>query len=333
MKQLREATVNEISYLTSHPITISEKLDMIYFKMYVDENGISVFNSKGKSISDIDCIVNSINNDIMNFVKDIIELKYDDIYETFGSCKIGMFYCPKQRTNVITYNLDSKFILGDFYTDDKSKHDEKKFLSMFDMILDKPVICTMDKLPDNLDLNESKNVVNMLTGGKTWSGNSIDYIEGIVIECGKMKFQVLVNDVSSKVNKEVKKLYRDAVLENLTSIVFDSGDADIHGKDYIDKVCNMFLDYISKTNIFSKMYIEPGDLLPPSSGNIGDLVLYKLPSTTRLVCKGNSLYKNILRMFLVTFNRSVYDNKFKEFSPQVREKLTKILLRINTKES
>ena len=330
MKQLREAAQKEISYLTSHPVVISEKLDMVYFKMNVDENGITVFNSKGKPISDIDCIVNSVNNEIMDFVKDVVELKYDDIYDAFGNCRIGIFYCPKQRTNVITYILDSKFILGDFYTEDKSKRDDSKLLGILNMILGYPVIVTLDKLPEGLDLSDSKQVVEKLTGGKTWSGNDISYIEGIVIECGKMKFQVTVNDVSSKIDKEVKKLYRDAVLENLTTVIFNDDEISIKGDNYIDRVCNMFLEYISNTNIFSKMYIEPADLLPPTSGYIGDLVLHRLPSTTKLVCKGNPLYKNILRMFLVTFNRSVFENKFKEFSPQVREKLTKILLRINS---
>jgi hypothetical protein len=331
MKNFTEATEKEISYLRSHPCEIIEKLDMIYFKVVISESGLSVFNSKNKEITQVDCIVNSVYNNIMNYVHDVIAYRTDDILEMFGPCRIGIFYHPVARTNVISYNSVSyKFILCDFYTDDKSKNDEQKLSDLLALI-ERPLIKRFESLPE-FSYTDPESVINILTDGKTWSGNGIDDIEGIIIQSPKYRFQIVETDTTSKLEKESKKLYRDTVLENLANVVFDQNIdvATLKGNDYVEKACSLFLEYITKTNLMSKMYIEPEDLLPPTSGYIGDLVLTRLPSTVRLICKGNSIYKNILRIILVTFNRSVYENKFKDFSPQVREKLTKILIGINS---
>ena len=101
--------------------------------------------------------------------------------------------------------------------------------------------------------------------------------------------------------------------------------------DYIKKVCSLFLEFINTTNIFGKIFVEPEDLLPPNAGYIGDIDYNSLPATVSIICKGNDTYKNILRILLVTFNRSVFENKFKNFSYETREKMTNILVRINSK--
>lgn len=330
MKLFKDATEKEISYLRTHPVEIVEKLDMIYFRVIVDESGVSVFNAKNKQIDMVDCIVNSVYDNIVNYVHNVISYRSDEMLDMFGPCKIGIFYHPVSRTNLISYpNVPYKFILCDFYTDDKEMNDDQKLADYLHLI-ERPVIRRFEALPE-FDCKDDMEAIRFLIGESTWSGNPIDDIEGIIIQSGKYKFQIQEKEMSSGLDKESKKLYRDSVLENLANVVHDNG-IDIKmlkGDSYIEKACSLFLEYINRTNLMSKMYIEPDDLLPPTSGYIGDLVLDRLPSTVKLICRGNSTYKNILRIILVTFNRSVYDNKFKDFSPQIREKLTKILIEIN----
>ena len=130
----------------------------------------------------------------------------------------------------------------------------------------------------------------------------------------------------------MKVLYYPAVLENFCHVVNNNVDIDsiVSGdKEYVDIIYDLFMEYINNTNIFKKMYIEDEDLLPPNSGYIGDIDYDSLPPTVKVICKVNNTYKNILRILLITFNRSVFDNKFKNFNRETREKLTNILFKIN----
>lgn len=331
MKHFKDATEKEISYLRTHPVEIVEKLDMIYFKVVINDSGFVVLNAKNREITDVDCIVNSVYDDIINYVHNVISYRTDEILDIFGPCEIGIFYHPVPKTNVITYtNVPYKFILCDFYTEDKEKNDDKKLADFLELI-DRPVIKKFESGLPELPYDDNESIIRYLTDNKTWSGNSLDEIEGIVIQSPKHRFQVVVNNVTPAVEKESKKLYRDSVLTNLANVVFDQkiDVAGLKGNDYVEKACSLFMEYVIRTNILSKMYIEPGDLLPPTNGYMGDVVLTKLPSTVRLVCKGNSTYKNILRIILVTFNRRVNENKFREFPDHIKEKLILILKCLN----
>jgi transcriptional regulator with XRE-family HTH domain len=96
---------------------------------------------------------------------------------------------------------------------------------------------------------------------------------------------------------------------------------------YVDCICKLFYDYINRTDISKKFYIEAEDLLPPSMGCVGDMDLNLLPPTAKLICS-NPLYMNILRLLLVTF-KTQSTQKFDKFSETVRETLIKIFNKIN----
>ena len=332
IKEFKNITDKDLAYMQTHKVTVTEKLDMIYFKVIITESGVYPLTSKNKQIGKVDCIVNSIYKDIVDFVENNIKSKYDKLYNTFGNCECGFFFKPVPKTCTIEYaNCIDKFILGNLYTSVKSMNDMDKFADIINVnslkpICEKECICKFD------DINDSIDIVNKMTDGKTWSGNNIDHIEGIILSCGKMNYKVTVVDTTPDIEKTTKKLYRDTILENFCHVITDNENSeDIMNseKDYVNKVCDLFLEYINKTNIFTKMYIEEEDLLPPNSGYIGDIDYDSLPPTVKIVCKGNNTYKNILRILLITFNRSVFDNKFKNFNTDTRGKLTYILSKIN----
>ena len=334
IKELKNITEEDLAYMNSHKVTVTEKIDLIYFKVIVSDKDVCVVTSKHKTITDVDCIINSVYKNIMQFVDINIKWNYDEIFSTFGCCEIGFFYKPVIKTCMISYPyIDHDFIIGNLYTKLKLNNDVEKLSSILGCVGVLSPICVKESLCKFDNINDYKNIVSKMTDNKTWSGNSIDDIEGIILSCGKCNYKITINNTEPNIEKTTKKLYRDTILENFCNVIFDSNSVKEileSRKSYIDKVSDLFLEYINKTNIFTKMYIEPDDILPPTTGYIGDVDYDALPSTVRLICKGNELYKNILRILLVTFNRSVFDNKFKSFNQDTRAKLTEILAKLNS---
>ena len=332
IKEFKNITEKDLNYMKTHQVTVTEKLDLIYFKVFVTEEKIDVFTSRNKPITKIDQIVNSVYKDIVEFCK---ELDHQKIFDTFGVCEIGFFYRPVIQTCTIKYQSAFKFIVGNLFTKNKEKKNVDIIKSIIPGIDVLTPICIKENIsdiPDDLN-NDIDNAI-YLTGGKTWSGNSIYEIEGLILTCGRLNYQIIINHVEPKIEKTTKKLYRDTILENFCSFVMTSEDCqhilDWKNTSYVGKICALFLIYIDKTNIFTKLQLEPEDLLPPNAGYIGDIDYDRLPTTVSLICRGNDIYKNILRILLVTFNRSVFDNKFKNFSNDIRAKLTQILAKINS---
>lgn len=332
IKEFKNITERDLAYMRTHKVTVVEKLDMIYFKVSITDTQVCALTSKNKQIGKVDCIVNSIYKDIVDFVSSNIESHHYELYKEFGNCNCGFFYKPVEKTCTIAYrNCSDKFILGNLYTQDKKLNDIDKFASIINVSVLKP-ICVKDHICDFDDINNGIEIVRKMTGGKTWSGNDIDDIEGIILSCGKMNYKITVTDTTPDIEKTTKKLYRDTILENFCHVVNNNVDIDsiVSGdKEYVDIIYDLFMEYINNTNIFKKMYIEDEDLLPPNSGYIGDIDYDSLPPTVKVICKVNNTYKNILRILLITFNRSVFDNKFKNFNRETREKLTNILFKIN----
>ena len=80
-------------------------------------------------------------------------------------------------------------------------------------------ICVKDHICDFDDINNGIEIARKMTGGKTWSGNDIDDIEGIILSCGKMNYKITVTDTTPDIEKTTKKLYRDTILENFCNVV------------------------------------------------------------------------------------------------------------------
>lgn len=333
IKEFKNITEKDLKYMRTHKVTVTEKLDLIYFKVLVTEEKIDIFTARNKPITKVDQVVNSVYKDIVEFCEG---LDREKIYETFGSCEIGFFYRPVIKTCTIKYYGAFKFVVGNLFTQDKDKNNIELIKNIIPSVDVLTPICVKDNISDvPEDLSNDLDNAIYFTGGKTWSENPIYDIEGLILTCGRLNYQIIINNVEPKIEKTTKKLYRDTILENFCNFVSNNDDCqrilEKKNTSYIDKVCNLFLIYIDGTNIFTKLQIEPDDLLPPNAGYIGDIDYNALPTTVSLICKGNDTYKNILRILLVTFNRSVFENKFKNFSYETREKITKILTRINSK--
>lgn len=333
IKEFKNITEKDLNYMKTHQVTVTEKLDLIYFKVFVTEEKMEVFTARNKPVTKVDQIVNSVYKDIVEFCKG---LDHQKIFETFGVCEIGFFYKPVEKTCTISYpNLPFNFIVGNLFTRNKNM---KRIEVINDVIKDVgllvPICCkeNISDIPNDIS-NDIDNAI-YFTDGRTWSGTSIYDIEGLILTCGRLNYQIIINHTEPNIEKTTKKLYRDTVLENFCSFVMNNEDCqhilDWKGTSYIDKICGLFLIYIDRTNIFTKLQIESDDLLPPNAGYIGDIDYDSLPTTVGLICRGNDIYKNILRILLVTFNRSVFENKFRNFSNDTSSKLTQILTRINT---
>jgi hypothetical protein len=68
IKEFKNITDKDLAYMQTHKVTVTEKLDMIYFKVIITESGVYPLTSKNKQIGKVDCIVNSVYKDIVDFV-------------------------------------------------------------------------------------------------------------------------------------------------------------------------------------------------------------------------------------------------------------------------
>jgi len=108
-----DITKEDIKYLRTHPCTISEKLDMVYFKVEINERiAIPLKPPKFAAISDVDCITNSVNKMIRNFVFSYIMPIGGDIVEKYGPVRLGFFFAPVPKPRKIVYsNLPANLMI------------------------------------------------------------------------------------------------------------------------------------------------------------------------------------------------------------------------------
>ena len=328
IKEFKDISQKDLEYFKTHKVVITEMLDLIPFNVVVSDD-IKIYNPKGKEISDVDKIVNTVYQDIDNFVYNNISSMFYELKSMFGNdteLKMCFLYKPVDKTCVIEYpNLPFNFILRAFYVG-KKESDAKQLLNRLNGVSGAPIIKTLDCLK----YNDEDNIIDILEG-KTWSNNNINNIEGFILSSGKLKYKVSIVDTNPNIEKSTKKIYRDTLLENFVKVVDDIDANYIYdsNKTYIEKTCDLFLEYINKTDILSVAYIEPEDLLPPYAGYKGDINLNNLPYMVQMICKNNELYKNILKILLITFNIMSSDNKFNSFSDITKNKLIEIKNRLN----
>lgn len=324
IKSINDLTEKELNILKHGPVEVIEMLDCMRFKVVFTEDGIEIRSAKGKTIDEIDCLVNEFHRDVVNFCYEKFGHKFDDIHRTFGDCEVTMMYMPERKFNKIVYdNYDGiRFIYCGMFTKDKSRKDEDMFLDMCPFIEPYPCIDILKDI-ESFEIDELVNV-------PTFSGNDINSIEGVILRCGNVKCKIIVNDTRSDIDPYTKKMYRDVILEDFSRVIGDVIDTTnffTDDDDYVSCICNMFYEYVNRTELFRKFYVEPEDLLPPSMGNVGDIDLQYIPPTARLFCS-HKLYMNILRLLLVTF-KTDDPSRFDDFNDRVRENLIKVFQKIN----
>ena len=339
IKNLLNLSRNDFKDFISQELMIYEKLDMIYFKIEINKNG--VFPKKRPrylAVSDVDCICNSVYKDIYEFSQKYV-LSHKKELDKFGEFTIGLFYLPVHKTKIIDYyNLPEKrFILSDI-TNQIDLDDVFQILDC-DILLKEPLIFKgiltnelIDKMLDTYDKSPLE-IIKLLCeyNIKPFSNNLPDDIEGYVFKSKNKIYQLKVNDVEPHIEKEITKPYRDIILQSLAKCVNnDLLNLFNHNDTYIEKIGKTFKYFIRTTDMFSKYKIEPSDLMPPIIGYFGDLDLTAFnDEDIKNMCAVSKLCKNILRILLHTFTTPISLDKFKNMPNKDKENLNKLMQALN----
>ena len=170
---------------------------------------------------------------------------------------------------------------------------------------------------------------------ETMSGLKYNEIEGLILRNNKEQYQLIANNTDVQLLKGVKKMYRDIVLSHLAKEVIT--DQYIHTlfnskKTYLEKVCEVFLDFVNVTDVFTKYKFDEEDFLPPMTGYFGELDIESLPiEDVKTICKVNKVTRNILRMLLHTFTNPISSNKFSDLSDDDATKLNMLTIALKYK--
>lgn len=343
MKDIQQIKDSEIERYREKCLSVYEKLDMVYFKIVADRGEYYVKTAKGRRLSDVDVIINTVYRDISRFAGCF---DVSGALDAFGEFAVGFFYLPVKKPNSITYSEidEGTFILSDYHVENKDSRDDDLMASFvskdFKFVVGKDG--NMGPFLGKVRLGEWFNkyddpytmvhcVFNEMGTDETFSGNPVDGIEGIVLRDGKLAFGVLLNDTRSEMEISSKLIYRDTFLKNFIHTVYpEICDRVIDPrKDYVSNVCALFVEYIDSTDFFNVMWFEEDDFLPPSGGYVGDVSYEMLPPIISVICKRNPVYKNILRILLITFNDESCLKKFDRFEGEVRTKMSELYKKLH----
>lgn len=304
-----------ISYKFSDSITISEKLDMFYFKIIINELNVIIMSHNHKMITESDVIINDMWRNVFNFVDNEIKPKQNKILECYGPIIIGFFYCPTTMPlNVNYYNFlnatikNKEFTIGNVKSMiSKRNIDISSFCKNINLLNIRgigggPIIIHDDNfvnvLYDYIKTHDITNIISYMNNNmKTFSGNSFNDIEGIIINDSGKLYQLKIN------NKITEDDGNFAAYERfiLTFINFwKSYNLDFNNLSYTEIINKIFLDFINKENIKFNDF----ELVPPGSFYIGDLGYeYINDINVETICKLNNLYKNIYRILYKSLKR------------------------------
>ena len=194
----------------------------------------------------------------------------------------------------------------------------------------------------------AEKLINAFTDGETRSGNTIPNIEGIIIRTNKFQYQITLNNIEDNIDKSTKLIYRDTLLNSFAEYCqkvnylhikkskgvapefwwIETDNSYINENDtYLEKICKLFIGYINKTDLFTKYTFDPEDLLPPTTSYIGDMDLTNIPNNNvKLACQYNELNKNIFRLLLHTFTKTISEDKFSSLTEQSRDYLNHLII-------
>lgn len=347
------------------PFNIYEKLDMYYFKVYMfSDICIPVFARTGKAISYEDTILNSLFDDIVEFVKtkiDIPELR-NKFYSKYGFSKIGFLYYPGNIGNHISYsNLENKtFVLSDIWTTNSPKSLNLNliyFTSIYSSVmneqfLDVPVIRKIapneinDSIIDGLIERKSdrKETYEYLMNNfcfDTWSKNS--EINGIIFRSKNktLQFNMLSSETQKLQEKSddtyntIKRMWRELLLLSFIQAMSPSIDnlktkLKISSKTYISNVCDVFIDFIDHADLFAKYSCEDDDFLPSWDKWLLDFNIDKIPNeTAKTICQFNPIGKSVLRFLIHSLRRHYTYEELKNLNTDTVDKLNEIVDALN----
>ena len=336
MKNFLDISEIEMERLRGKTVSVYEKLDMIYFRVHVGKGGsYEIFTSKGRSLDDVDRVLNSVYGDMFRLMEDI---DTDYIYNEVGDVVIGLFYHPFKKTRSIAYEKFpvGTFIVSDYYTSDQSRRNDDVIRKAFGKcggvvgIGEHIGPYITDVKVDSIDRSLSPEDAIQSIVTSTFTGNDVKETKGVVLRCGDKAWEIPIELDSVDFDFYTKVMYRDYLLENFIHTLTDDEIEGVLSSDsgYIEKICSLFMLYIDRTNFFKTNYFEDSDFVPVKDGYMGDIDYSMLPSTVSIICKRNNIYKNVLRVFLSAFRKP----SFVRFDRDSRMKLEKISGRLNNKQ-
>lgn len=356
IKDFLKITEKDLQHLVNQSIRVVEKMDMIYFRVDVNDSScIPLRLPTFSAISDIDMMTNKVYKDIKEFTVNVIEPHRKEIYDMFGRTSIGFMYLPVAKTRYIEYTKAAPgtfFISFGEHKKNKSAFvtdalanilgiSNKTILKPFDTA-DGKIVCSEKGItPEDImrivhgydnPLDVARELLVLLTGetdvDSLMPTKSLSESEGIIIKSRHRQYQIVINSAEPQIDKSTKKIYRDTLLISLANESVINGnviDKIKQGSTYIENVTAIFEDYMNRSSIMSKFSFDPEDLLPPIDGYMGDVDYDAIPSeTVKTICKINPVAKNIYRLFLHTFTHRTSENKFKGLPTNVQEALCRL---------
>lgn len=370
IKDFYKISQKDLEYLSSHPFTVWEKLDMFYFRVEITKIGaIALKGSTGKVISDIDAVTNTLYKDICDFVNTNVNPVRNQIIEEYGEGYIGFFFLPVKQYHKVNYVLlhPKSAVLSDwsFKTDTKETldptageyYEKQKHLANILGAEKVPLIRIWNTRENNMitkfykDFNDKvkayiecenkdtlDDLLNILLGDNPYgaTGNYIYSTEGIIIRSDKFQYQIKLTNTEDDIDKTTKLIYRDTLLKSAAD--YYSANTDYVNslldkeESYIDRVSKLFLEYIENTDLFAKLSFDPEDLLPPTTAYFGDIDFDMISdSNVKLICKYNEVNKNIFRLFLHVFSQKISEDKFNSLPEYVKNLLNDLIIHLKYK--
>jgi len=139
---------------------------------------------------------------------------------------------------------------------------------------------------------------------ETYSGLPKTSIEGVILDFEGKLFKAGVHEDNIERDIFGKKIYRDAILNDFAKTV--ASDSNFIRKcastssGYLDFVSRIFVEYMDRTDIFTKYTIGDDDVCAPNDGYIGDPDFSRIPGTASVVCMYDKRAFNIFKMLAYT---------------------------------
>ena len=319
---IKDIQIVSDSYSFDNSVQLFEKLNMFYFKVLVGQNSCTILSHKHKIISISDRIINSMWDDIKQFVDTNIDNKRDIITSLHNQVIIGFFYCPCEKPLNISYpNFLNTGIMNNAIIINNVKSDGKDIdVTDFCKNVNLLNIRGIGGGPKMLFRNDFINYINLyahktidknelISAAKnftcSYSGNEIDDIEGIIIKDNKNIYQIIFNDTKDTQIYD-RTIFNDVLNDFINKWpqikIKDYYGASINER-YLNIINDIFLQYVENSDLI-KTIDDANALVPPGNHYIADLS-YNLINNKSIetICKLNDVYKNVYRILFKGLNK------------------------------
>lgn len=310
------------SYNFDKDVQLFEKLNMFYFKVLVGQNSCTLLSHKHKIISLTDRIINSMWDDIANFVDTNIDIRRNIITSLYDQVIIGFFYCPCEKPLNISYSnfLNSGIVNNTIIINNVKSYgkdiDVTEFCKNVNLLNIRgigggPKMFFKDEFIKYINLyahkliNKSELIDIAREFTCSYSGNDISDIEGIIIKDNKNIYQIIFNDTNDT------RVYDRSIFDNMLNdfidiwqhIKIDNYYGASINERYLNIINDIFLQYIEKSEYIKKIN-DASALTPPGNHYIADLS-YNLINNKSIetICKLNDVYKNVYRILFKGLNK------------------------------